>query len=279
MAQETPPNDEKYNLRSVGRALDVLQVLGNSQGKGMSVAQIAEAIGVSRSTAFTLLQTLVARRFVADVRSGGGRLYGLGLSLVYLGDLALQELGVSKVASPVLHRVTEEMQLTSRLAILDDGFAVAIGRVDAPGPFRIAASLGRRELPHCSSVGKALLASKSADDVRALMARLGMPKRTDYTLVTPEALLRDLAETRARGYSFDNEEDNLGVACIGAGIFDRSGDVVAAISVSCMKLDRTEADMHAMGAKMRAYADEISTLLGGPTHATSLRTPARPAGS
>lgn len=268
MSQSNPTNDDKYNLRSVGRALDVLQVLGNAGGKGMGVSQIAEAIGVSRSTAFTLLQTLVARRFVADVRSGTGRLYGLGLSLVYLGDQAVQELGVSKVATPVLHRVTEQMQLTSRLAILDDGFAVAIGRVDAPGPLRISTSLGRRELPHCSSVGKALLADMPPSEVMALMARLGMPKRTEYTLTTPEALLRDLTETRIRGYSFDNEEDNLGVVCVGAGVYDRTGEVVAAISVSCMKLDRTEADMHAMGATIRAYADEISALLGGPTHAT-----------
>ena len=271
MSESSRVNDDKYNLRSVGRALDVLQLLGDSQVKGMGVSQIAEAIGVSRSTAFTLLQTLVARRFVADIRSGNSRSYSLGLSLVYLGDQALQELGVSKVAPPILHRMTEEMKLTSRLAILDDGFAVAIGRVDAPGPFRIAASLGRREMPHCSSVGKALLADMPPSEVIALMERLGMPKRTNYTLATPDALLRDLTQTRKRGYSFDNEEDNLGVLCVGAAVYDRTGEVVAAISVSCMKLDRTESDMHAMGATIRAYADEISSLIGGPNHSTRTR--------
>lgn len=275
MPPTSSTNDERYSLRSVGRALDVLQVLGNGRGKGMGVGEIAEAIGVSRSTAFTLLQTLVARGFVADVRVGGGRLYGLGLSLVYLGDLALQELGITQVATPVLHRLTDAMQLTSRLAILDDGFAVAIGRVDAPGPFRIAASLGRRELPHCSSVGKALLAHIPPDQVMELMARLGMPKRTEYTLTTPEALLRDLHESMLRGYAFDNEEDNMGVVCVGAGVYDRSGEVVAAISVSSMKLDRSEADLHKLGATVRAYADEISLLLGGPTHAAVLRAPGR----
>jgi IclR family acetate operon transcriptional repressor len=259
--------DDKYPLRSVGRALDVLQALGTGAGKGMSVGEIAEAIDVSRSTAFTLLQTMVARGFVADTRIGGARLYRLGLALVHLGDRAVAEMGITQIATPILQQLTDATQLTSRLAVLDDGYAVAIGRVDAPGPFRMTASLGRRELPHCSSVGKSLMARLPDDQVIAMMTRLGMPRRTEHTLTSPASLLDDLRETRRRGYVFDNEEDNIGVVCVGAAVYDRSLEAVAAISVTSMKLDRSDDDLHKLGEMVRAYADRVSLLLGGPTHA------------
>ncbi len=259
--------DEKYSLRSVGRALDVLQVLGTGASKGMSVGEIATAIGVSRSTAFTLLQAMVSRGFVADTRVGGARLYRLGLALVHLGDRALAEMGITQIATPILEQLTDATQMTSRLAVLDDGHAVAIGRVDSPGPFRMTASLGRRELPHCSSVGKALLARLPSDQVAAILTRLGMPRRTEHTLTSQAALLADLRDTAARGFAFDKEEDTIGVVCVGAAVYDRSGAAVAAISVTGMKLERSDADLHKLGVEVRAYADRISLLLGGPPHA------------
>jgi IclR family acetate operon transcriptional repressor len=260
--------DDKYPLRSVGRALDVLQALGAVTGKGMSVGEVADAIGVSRSTAFTLLQTMVKRGFVADARLGGARHYRLGLALVHLGDRAVAEMGITQIATPILQELTEATQLTSRLAVLDDGYAVAIGRVDAPGLFRMSASLGRRELPHCSSVGKALLARLPRDRVRTILTRLGMPRRTEHTIVSQAALFRDLRASAMRGYAFDDEEDNLGVICAGAPIYDRSFEAVAAISVTSLKLKGRKDDLPSLGATVRAYADRISRLLGGPDHAS-----------
>lgn len=266
MPRSAGAGDEKYALRSLSRALDVLETLGNAS-TGMGVSEIADAIGVSRSTAFTLLQTLVGRGFVADQRVGGGRLYRLGLSLVHLGERALADLGITQVATPVLQQLTSATQLTSRLAVLDDGCAVAIARIDAPGPIRMMGSLGRRELPHTSAVGKALLSRLPDDEVLAILRRLGMPQRTEHTLTTPSALLRSLQDVRQRGYAFDNEEDNMGVICVGSAIYNRSSDVAGAISVTALKLDRSEVDLHELGATVRAHADRISLLLGGPTHA------------
>lgn len=263
---------DKYPLRSVGRALDVLEALGAGDSKGMGVGEIATAIGVSRSTAFTLLQTMVTRGFVADSRAGGGRLYRLGLALVHLGDRAVAEMGITQLATPILQQLSDTTKLTSRLAVLDDGHAVAIGRVDAPGPFRMMASLGRRELPHCSSVGKALLARLPQDEVETILKRLGMPRRTEHTLTSPAPLIEELELIARRGYAFDNEEDNLGVVCVGAAIYDRSSEAVAAISVTTMKLGADE-DLHRLGTIVRSHADRISLLLGGPAH--SALTPNR----
>ena len=266
MENNDVPQD-KYALRSVGRALDILETLEKSS-EGMGVGEIAEAIGTSRSTAFTLLQTLVARGFVADLRVGSSRSYRLGLSLIHLGDRAQSHLGITQVAAPVLRQLTEITNLTSRLAVFDEGCAVSISRFDAPGLFRMTASLGRRELPHSSSIGKALLARMPDDEVLALLKRLGMPRRTERTLTRPDALLKELHEVSRRGYAFDDEEDNVGIVCVGAPVYGRSSQPVAVISVTTIKLDGSAIDLHALGAVVRAHADRISVLLGGPTHVT-----------
>jgi IclR family acetate operon transcriptional repressor len=262
MTDAAQSTEDRYALRSVSRALDVLEALGKAGNEGMTVAGVAEQIGVSKSTAFALLQTLLLRNFVADVRLGGSRRYRLGLSLVFLGDRAAEDVGVSQLAMPVLRELTESTGLTSRLAILDQGYAVAISRVDAPGILRIASALGQRELPHCSALGKSLLALLPPARVVKLLAQTGMPRRTEYTLVTPAELMNDLLLVAERGYAFDNEEDNIGVVCIGAAIINREGEGVAAISVTTLKSGLSDDDLHELGRTLRRHADRVSRKLG-----------------
>jgi IclR family acetate operon transcriptional repressor len=262
VTQAQQPADSTQSLRSVNRALDVLQTLGKGDKDGMTVAEVANTIGVSKSTAFALLQSLLARNFVADVRLGGSRRYKLGLALVPLGDRAAAGVGISQLAMPLLQQLTNETGLTSRLAILDDGYAVSISRVDAPGIFRLATSLGQRELPHCSALGKALLALLPPPKVLKLLTRIGMPRRTEHTVVVPTELMKELVQVAEQGFAFDDEEDNLGVVCVAAAISDRNGDGVAAISVTCMKSGRSDEDLIAIGKTVRDYANRISQMLG-----------------
>jgi IclR family acetate operon transcriptional repressor len=261
--EKKPPGaDDKYVLRSVSRALDILQALGNQDSEGMTVAELADSIGVSKSTAFTLLQTLLARGFVADERLGSLRRYRLGLSLVHLGDRAASNIGITQLALPVLQQLTHDTGLTSRLAVLDEGYAVAITRVDAPGIFRLAGSLGTRELPHCSGVGKALLALLPPARVLQILKRIGMPRRTDHTITDPAKLVKELVDVAERGYAFDDEEDNLGVICVASAITSANGDGIAAISVTSMKGGRSSKDMHELGYIVQSHANKISKLIG-----------------
>jgi IclR family transcriptional regulator, acetate operon repressor len=262
-AQTTQTTEDRYALRSVSRALDVLEALGACGSEGLTVAEIATAIGVSKSTAFAILQTLLARNYVIDVRLGGSRRYRLGFALVHLGDRAAADVGLSQLAMPVLRELTAATGLTSRLAVLDeDGYAVAISRVEAPGIVRIASALGQRELPHCSALGKSLMALLPPARVVKLLAHTGMPRRTQYTRVTPAELMNDLILVAERGYAFDDEEDNIGVVCVGAAITNREGEGVAAISVTTLKTGLSDDDLHALGITLRTYAERISSMLG-----------------
>jgi IclR family acetate operon transcriptional repressor len=256
--------NDRYRVKSVDRAVTVLEALGDAGADGLTVSDVGKAVGVSKSTAFALLATLLDRGFVADSGEGASRRYRLGMALARLGDRVVAQTGVRDVAMPVLRELTEATGLTSRLAVLEDGWAVVIGRVDAPGAVRFTSQLGQRELPHSSGVGKALLATLPEDRVRELVTATGMPRRTDKTLTDIDVLLRDLAGTRDRGYAVDDEEDAEGVFCVGATFTDHRGQVVGGISVTGLKLDLPAWRIHQLGEAVRARADRIAVALGAP---------------
>jgi IclR family acetate operon transcriptional repressor len=261
------PSDARYEVRSVTRAIELLELLAGGDPNGQGVSDLARRLKVSKSTAFALLQTLCARGFVADSTAGGARRYRLGLALARLGDRVLADIAITDVATPLLQQMMEETGLTARLAILDEGYAVAVGRVDAPGTLRFAAYLGRRELPHCSAVGKAMLAALPREEMRRIARRIGLTRRTARTITDLKQLERDLDEVARRGYAFDDEEDTIGVFCVGACVHGRDGAPAAAISATGLKIDRDAASLHQLGAIVRRHADRLSILLGGPTHA------------
>lgn len=255
--------DDKYRVRSVERALRILDILAAAGAAGASGTDIGRQLGVSKSTAFALLQTLMSRDFVTDAGTGNGRRYRLGMGLARLGDQVVSATSIHDIAMPVLRALTETTGYTSRLAVLDEGYAIVIARVDSPGVVRFSTHLGRRELAHCSGVGKALLSSLPPDDVRMIIAATGMPRRTSHTITDVDTLGEDLAIVRQRGYSVDDEEDADGVFCVGAPVYDFRGVCAGAISITGLKLDMPAWRIRELGEAVREHADRIARLLGG----------------
>jgi IclR family transcriptional regulator, acetate operon repressor len=269
---QAEPDAQRYRLHSVERALDTLELLAAAGPGGMTLTELAERISVSKSSAFVLLQTLIARGFAADSGTRLTRRYRLGLALAKLGDAAEVQSPLIALATPVLQSVTDTTGLTTRLVVPDGPYAVVTARVDAPGTVRFASYLGQREFPHCTSAGKALLATLPPEQARALALESGMPARTGRTITDPDDLLRDLELSAARGYTIDDEEDSEGVFCVGAAIFDRNGARVAAISGTGLKLNRPTWRMDELGLTIREAADQITVALGGPPFAERRRT-------
>jgi IclR family acetate operon transcriptional repressor len=261
------PDAQRYRLHGVERALDTLELLAAAGPGGMTLTELADQISVSKSSAFALLQTLIARGYVADSGTRLTRRYRLGMALATLGDAAEVQSPLISLAMPVLQSVTDATGLTTRLVVPDGPYAVVTARIDAPGSVRFASYLGKREYPHCTSAGKALLATLPREQARALALEAGMPVRTERTITDPDALLRDLELSAARGYTIDDEEDSEGVFCVGAAIFDRNGERVAAISGTGLKLNRPTWRMDELGLTLRDAADQITVALGGPTFA------------
>ena len=168
---------------------------------------------------------------------------------------------------PVMQSVTDATGLTTRLVIPDGPYAIVTARIDAPGTVRFASYLGQREYPHCTSAGKALLTALEPEQARVLAVEAGMPPRTERTITDLDDLLRDLELSAVRGYTIDDEEDADGVFCVGAAIYDRTGECVAAISGTGLKLNRPTWRMDELGIAIRDAADQVTTALGGPPFA------------
>jgi len=260
----TAPDDtaeprDRYTVGSVARALTVLETVASSTNDGMSVSEIARAIGTSKSTAFALVRTLVARGFLREVQPGPR--YHLGMALVRLGDDASRDFPLGQVCEPVLLQLSRDTGLTTRAAVSDHGYPIFIARVDSPGAIRFHTALGVRELPHTSSAGKAILSRMSSADVAGLITETGLPRRTRKTITTLADLELDLDATRRRGYAIDDEEDVEGVFCVAAPFFDRSGKVTGAVSATGIKLDQTPRQIEELGHAVQRAAGAVTALV------------------
>lgn len=116
------------------------------------------------------------------------------------------------------------------MAVLDGDEIIYVAQAPSRHSMRMFTEVGRRVLPHCTAVGKALLAHQPPDTVRALLTRTGMPAHTPHTITDPDTLLTQLAEIRTQGYALDEGEQELGVRCVAVAL--PGNTTRAAISVS-----------------------------------------------
>lgn len=261
-AVETKP-DERYRVQSLGRALDLLELLAKAGRDGGRLTDLALGLGLSKAATYAILQTYLSRGFISALGEGPTKRYRLGMSLARFGDLAIANIALADIAMPVLRALTRDIGLTSRVAILDEGYAVVIGRADAPGAVRFDAALGRRELPHSSAVGKAMLAAMPRAQALTILRAVGLPRRTPKTLTNMPAIQADLDRVVARGYALDDEEDTEGVVCIGTCVFDRTGNAVGAISITGLKQNSSEDRQEQLAATLIRHADQLSRHMGG----------------
>ncbi|WP_029138182.1 IclR family transcriptional regulator [Nakamurella lactea] len=253
----------KYTVQSVARALNVLDVLAaQSESDGLSVTEIGESTGLSKSAAFAVLQTLLEAGYVADVGTGQHRRYRLGRTLTRLGDLARSQTPVREVARPTLHRLANELGLSVRLGVLQGDGVGIIDRVDVMGGLRIDLRMGDREMLHTTAIGKAILSTRADADVLKLIGRRKLHAQTSHSIVDPAGFVAHLATVREHGYAVDNEEDFDGIICIGAAIRDHAGIADAALSVTMLKAGLTAARRSQIGKALVDGAAEVSANLG-----------------
>ena len=194
-----------------------------------------------------------------------------GLSVSYC--FAYEELGVRDPAAPLLRELADYARESVYLTIKDGDHALYIYAVESPQRLLARTAVGDRVPLHCTSVGKAMLAFLTEQELEEIVGSVGLPTFTENTLDHIEALAEELARTRQRGYSLDREEHEVKTFCIGAPIFDRTGQVIAACSISgsspAIVLDR----LNDLSAQVVHTAQEISRRMGFvPTRVSSLRS-------
>jgi DNA-binding IclR family transcriptional regulator len=243
---------------AVERALNILEAAAQRRD-GFTNSEISRKLGIPKSSASYILRTLERRGYLRRETETGR--YRLGLKILSLGGDAQANLDIADLALPLMRALVEKIHMTVHLAVLDQGEAVYIEKVEAPGFFKVNTWVGRRMFLHSTSVGKCLLAWLPKDEVEALVKGQGLKKRTPRTITTMTRLLADLEHAKRQGYAVDDEENSLGARCLGAPVFDVSGNVVAALGASGTLTQVDEASMPRIAEALQESARRISRQL------------------
>jgi IclR family acetate operon transcriptional repressor len=196
------------------------------------------------------MRTLVNRGYV---RQEPSKRYALGPRLIRLGDNASRLLGTS--AQPVFAELVDEVGETVNMAVLEGDEVVYVAQVPSRRSMRMFTEVGRRVQPHCTGVGKALLAQLPTEAARAIVDRTSMKAHTPRTLTESEALLAELVKIRKQGYALDDEEQELGVRCVAVPL--TGAPTPAALSVSGPSGRMTPEIVQQVVPLMRKAADRL----------------------
>jgi IclR family KDG regulon transcriptional repressor len=215
---------------AVTRALDVLELLMRKDRT--TLRELTDELGLPRTTAFELLNTLVARGYITKTDEEPAR-YSLGVRTFQLGSAFADRLDFVALGRAAADALSEQANETSHVAVLDGADVVYIARAESRQKVRMVSAVGARLPAHCTAVGKALLAQLSVAELRARFPPgTSLARLTDKTITTVPDLERELEAIRARGYSVEECESNVDVCCAAAPVRDHAGRTVVAISVS-----------------------------------------------
>ncbi|MFJ4982629.1 IclR family transcriptional regulator [Streptomyces sp. NPDC088732] len=253
-------SDRAGGVQSLERAFDLLERMADAGGE-VGLSELATGSGLPLPTIHRLMRTLVDCGYV---RQQPNRRYALGPRLIRLGETASRLLGTW--ARPCLAELVNATGETANMALLDGDEVVYVAQVPSRHSMRMFTEVGRRVLPHSTGVGKALLAQVPPEEVRALLARTGMPAATERTITDPDAFLAELAHIRAQGYAVDDNEQEMGVRCLAVTV--PGSPTAAAISVSGPAGRVTDAATEKIVPVLQAAARSLSAALAGAADPT-----------
>jgi IclR family transcriptional regulator, KDG regulon repressor len=254
-------------VKSADRTLDILELLAG-EPRGLTISEISSRLSFARSSTHGLVHTLESRGYLSQ---DGGRRYQLGARLVQMGMNAGDRIELRSAAHASLQSLVAATHDTAMLAVPAHGELLYVDKVLSDArDVRTDPRVTSRVPLHCSSLGKALLAAVDDAAVIRLLGRNALRSVTAFTIPDVRRLLTDLAQTRRRGYSVDQQEGIVGVFCVGAPVRDHTGRSVAAISLSTIKdffkPERT-------GPLVAAAAVEVSHAMGWKGDRSTLFSP------
>lgn len=218
-----------YILQSVDNALRLIDILCEVEEIG--VTQLAKEMGLGKSTVFRLLMTLEKSGYIRKNESNNK--YRLGMKFAYIGSIVSNRQEIVRYSRPYLEELAWKTNETAHLVIMEDDCNIRfLDKVMGNSMVHMESFVGGKKPAYCTGTGKALLAYLPTERVISYLRNQKIEKLTENTITDKDELLKELERTRERGYSVDNEENEIGLTCYAAPIFDALGDAIAAISLS-----------------------------------------------
>lgn len=240
------------NMRSVGRALDVLDVLARHEGP-MRLADVARAAGLHRATALRILTTLEKRDYVTSDAGG----YRVGVAVLAAAHAFLVSDSASRAATPVLQELAATTGLTASYHVRSGTERVMVARVEGTYPLRYQLPIGQR-LPLYLGAGKILAAWMTEAELDDLIRSAGTMRTVEGVVVTPEALREQLGTIRARGYHVSVNERAAGTAGASAPVHGPDGNVVGVTTLSGPSERHAIDELEALVPELRRAAGALT---------------------
>jgi DNA-binding IclR family transcriptional regulator len=264
MPRTTRPHRlDRYRVPVLDRTLDLLETLAE-RPEGMTLTGLTEALGMPKNTVFRIATTLSLRGYVD--REEATKRYRLNRRLLSVSHAAIGGARLLEAAGPVLRSLRDATGETALLGTLSGARGVVLDQVPSSQPVKVVVEVGHAFPLHTAAPAKAMLAFLPEEARCRLVSEIRFTRHTPRTITSARALARELAAVRRLGHAFDRREESEAYACAAAPVFDRAGDVVAAVWVSGPSDRVTTARLPALGRQVAAAAQTLSTALG---HAAS----------
>ena len=250
---------DQNTVQSLDRAMTMLDVLSHSAG--LTLSDLSQQTGQAAATVYRALITLQAHAMVEVEEKG--QLWHVGGGAFRVGSAFLRRTKVVERARGPMDALMRATGETANLGVESGDEVLFLSQVETAEAIRAFFPPGTKGPMHVSGIGKALLAWYPPDRVQGIIARQGLPKFTSLSITSEPSLLRDLAHTRQRGYSIDDQERATGMRCIAAPIFNAYGEPIAGLSVSGPAFRINLSDAAKIGQAVRDAANSVTQATGG----------------
>ncbi len=243
---------------AVDKALILLDLVGQlSQAGKVRIVDLVKSSGFQRPTVHRLMATLKSHGLVTQDEHG----FLLGGKVLSLAAQAYGNMDIRRLAKPLMVEFSDITGLTIHLAILDGCEVVYIDKIESRHPIVLASGIGWRGRPHCTALGKAMMAYAD-ENTQAQCLVLDFEAKTDFTLASPEQLQEAWVQVRESGYAIDDRENEVEIRCVAAPILDHTGRALAGISVSGTTSQADMSSTEENGRQLAAACQKLSRELG-----------------
>jgi PcaR/PcaU/PobR family beta-ketoadipate pathway transcriptional regulator len=221
--------ESQYTIEILLRGLNILALFAR-ENPTLSLTEIASITGLNKTTVFRLLNTLEEAGYL--LRDLGTKRYRPGIKVLKLGFTAITSLDFRQVAHPYLEQLSQQVNETVSMSILDAMEVVYIDRVRNQQIMGVVLGLGSRLPAHCSAMGKVMLAHLNPNELNLRLEMGNLTTLTPKSLSSPQSLVTELAHVRQLGYAINDEEIEIGLRAVAAPILDHTNLVIAAINIT-----------------------------------------------
>lgn len=249
---------KKYAAPAVSKLFDIIELM-SEKNRGFSVNELAKTLQEPVNTVYRICKEMEERGYLnKNIHDG---LYYLGGRFYVIGQAAGSRIDLRTQALPHIESLRDRIDETVHLVILRENWMVLLDQAETSQPIRIHVDTGSLLHPHGSAFGKCLLAYRNKEELTVYLSE-GLASLTPNTIIEEAMLVDELEAVRRHGWACDEEEYVLGVKCVGAPVFDREGECVAAVGVIAPSY-RFESDVMEKAVGLVLYtADCISSALG-----------------